>query len=426
MKTSMKKYKLVCTKCGEEISDFGEWFAMGQKCSCSCPRAEIRYYVDYSKLPALLEGAAEGLFHYFDFLPLNSRENTVSLSEGTVPLERWDFLEDIAWRQYGLHLRVVVSRSDLSGGTGSFKDPAAALGVSLFKEWGVKGYCIASTGNSAAAFSRYCSLAQIPYRVFVPSDINPETVETILSHGNEVTIVEGGYGAAKKAAANWCAETGTLISPGNIDPIRVESKRTLVFEYLRQLHRMPDVYIQAVAGGTAPIALDKGVREIGRELGGEVSVCGKKVPVRLPRMILVQQDTCDPMVQAWEKASSDGFPQGWENDYPCITPCTEISILTAGTPGNYPIVAPIVRNSGGAFIRVEESSLASLAVSVLKEKCFIPGPASMVCISGFLKAMEQGLIRDGELVSVNIGEGSQRSGWFRRDVESRASIGFPQ
>jgi len=407
------KYKLYCTKCGAEIEDFGQWFAQGQKCACGCSRAEIRYNVDYSRLPELLEGSAEGLFHYFDFLPLNNRENAVSFGEGTVPLERWKFLEDIALRQYGLHLQVVVSRSDLSGGTGSFKDPAAALGASLFREWGVKGYCIASTGNSATAFSRYCAEAQVPYKVFVPSDVNPETVEAIRSHGNEVIVVEGGYGAAKKAAADWCAQTGTLISPGNIDPIRVESKRTLVFEYLRQLRRMPDVYIQAVAGGTAPIALDKGVREIVEVLGGEVA----GMAVRLPRMILAQQDTCDPMVQAWEKATAEGFPQGWESDYPCVTPRTKISILTAGTPGNYPIVAPIVRRSGGSFVRVEESSLASLAASVLCEKGFIPGPASMVCIVGFLRALEQGLLHDGEVVSVNMGEGSDRAGWFREEVD---------
>jgi len=411
------KYRLYCTKCGAEISDFGQWFAQGQKCSCGCSRAEIRYAADYSRLSELLEGAAHGLFHYFDFLPLNDRANAVSLGEGTVPLERWKFLEDIALRVCGLHLQVVVSRSDLSGGTGSFKDPAAALGASLFKEWGVNGYCIASTGNSATAFSRYCAEAQVPYRVFVPSDVNPETVEAIRSHGNEVVIVEGGYGAAKKAAADWCARTGTLISPGNIDPIRVESKRTLVFEYLRQLRRMPDVYIQAVAGGTAPIALDKGVREIGREMGGSVRVGGSDVPVTLPRMILSQQDTCDPMVQAWEKASASGFPEGWEADYPCVTPHTKISILTAGTPGNYPIVAPIVRRSGGSFVRVKESSLASLAASVLREKGFVPGPASMVCIAGFLQALEQGLLHDGELVSVNMGEGCSRSGWFREEVE---------
>ncbi len=410
------KYHLYCTKCGNEISDFGEWFSMGQKCTCGCARAEIRYFADYSRLGELLEGSADGLFHYFDFLPLNERRHAVTLREGTVPLEEWKYLEDIALRQYGLRISVFVSRSDLSGGTGTFKDPAAALGASLFREWGVKGYCLASTGNSATAFSRYLAEAGVPFTVFMPCDVNPDSVEVIRSHGSSVVISEGGYGAAKQEAAAFSASTGTLMTAGNIDPIRVESKRTLVFEYLRQLHRMPDVYIQAVAGGTAPLALDKGVRELASECGGTVRVAGQDIPVTLPRMILAQQDTCDPMVQAWEKNTADGFPSGWEKDYPSVTPRTRISILTAGTPGNYPLVAPIVRRSGGAFVRVSEDSLPALAREVLREQGIIPGPASMVCIAGFLKALEQGLLHEGDVVSVNMGEGSARAGWFREIV----------
>ena len=66
----------------------------------------------------------------------------------------------------------------------------------------------------------------------------------------------------------------------------------MVFEWLRQIDRMPDVYIQAISGGTGPIAIDKGVREI-------QSVYPD---LKNPRFIMVQPDACDPMVQAWENA----------------------------------------------------------------------------------------------------------------------------
>ncbi len=404
----MAKYHLYCTECGREIEDFGQWFLQGQKCACGCARVEARYDVDYGKLNELCHGRADNLFHYFDFLPLHRREDVVTLGEGAVPMEKWEFLADYAWQKYGVKCTPVVTRSDMSGGTGTFKDQAAALGASLFKEYGVKEYCIASTGNSATAFSRYLSEAGIAFKVFMPKDVNPDTVAAIRSHGQEAIIVDGGYGAAKKAAAEYSAATGTLMTPGNIDPIRVESKRTLVFEYLRQLGRLPDVYMQAVAGGTAPIALDKGIRE----LNGAIDSCR----LQLPRMILSQQDTCDPMVRSWEKHTSEGFPDGWEKDYVSVTPTTRISILTAANPGNYPIVGPLVRKSGGSFVRVAEESLAELARWVYREKGFIPGPASMVCIAGFLKALESGLIHDGELVSINMGEGSIRSSWFRQEV----------
>ena len=403
----MAKYHLYCTACGREIEDFGQWFAEGQKCSCGCQRAEARYFTDYGKLEDLCKQPAENLFHWFDFLPLEKRENIVTLGEGAVPFEEWQCLKELAKQKYGIDCTPLVSRSDLSGGTGTFKDPAGALGASLFKEWGVKHFCAASTGNTATAFSRYCSEAGVKFTIFVPNDVSPDTALTIMSHDQDLRVSQGGYGDAKKEAAAFSKETGTLMTAGNIDPIRVESKRTLVFEYLRQLGRIPDVYVQAVAGGTAPIALDKGVRELNAQ----------GIGVKLPRMILAQQDTCDPMVLGWEKAKAGGFPEGWEKDFPTVTPRTAISILSTGTPGMFPIVAPIVRKSGGSFVRVREDSLVDLAKWIFKNTDVIPGPAAMVCIAGFIKALGEGLIKNGDIVSINMGEGSARNTKFRKAVE---------
>lgn len=402
----MAKYHLYCTSCGREIESFGQWFAEGQKCTCGCQRAEARYFADYGKLPELCSRKAENLFHWFDFLPLEHRENIVTLGEGAVPFEEWKCLKDYAKQKYGIDCTPLVSRSDLSGGTGTFKDPAAALGASLFKEWGVKHFCAASTGNTATAFSRYCAEADVKFTIFVPCDVSPDTALTIMSHRQDLRISQGNYADAKKEAAAFSMQTGTLMTAGNIDPIRVESKRTLVFEYLRQIGRMPDVYVQAVSGGTAPIALDKGVRELNAQ----------GMDVRLPRMILAQQDTCDPMVLGWEKARSKGFPEGWEKDFPSVTPRTSISILSTGTPGMFPIVAPIVHKSGGSFVRVKEDSLVELARWIHENTGVIPGPAAMVCIAGFLKALEEGLIHNGDVVSVNMGEGSERNTGFRKAV----------
>ena len=201
-----------------------------------------------------------------------------------------------------------------------------------------------------------------------------------------------------------------MISAGNIDPIRVEAKKTMVFEFMRQLGQMPDVYVQAVAGGTGPIALDKGVREI----------CDKYPEVKLPRMILVQQDTCDPMVQGWERAVKSNFAEGYEKDYPVIdNPQTKVSILSAGNPGMYPLVAPIVRKSDGYFVRVKESELVDYARIAKDEKNVYFGPAGAVCFAGFYKALEEGRIRNGETVLINTGEGAARAKDFKAAVDKK-------
>ena len=404
------KYKLVCTKCGKVIEDFSTWFKMNQQCDCGCKRADVVYSADYHKIEELTkpEHHPNNFYHYFDFLPLMDEKNIVSFNEGAIPIEEWDFLEKYARENHGIDCKVMVYRNDQNGGTNTFKDIAASLAASIFKENGVKEFCVASTGNTATAYSRYLAAAGVKFTVFVPNDVCPDTVEAIRSYGQNVVISEGNYGAAKKEAADFHQNNHVLMSAGNIDPIRVEGKKTMVFEYLRQLGKMPDVYIQAVAGGTGPIALDKGVRDMQTTYP----------EIKLPRMLLIQQDTCDPMVQGWNNAVAKGFPEGYENDYPVIAdPKTIVSILSTGNPGMFPIVSPIVKKSGGTFLQVKESELAKYGKLVKKERGIYLGPASIVCLEGFFKALECGQIHNGETVVLNTGEGAARASFFKKMID---------
>lgn len=408
------KYQIRCPKCGAVVEGFAQWFDMGQACPvCACKQGEICYAASYKNLLAYLQSedkkSPESYWHYFDFLPLNDAANIVSCGEGAIPIEEWAFLSDFAKARYGIDCKVYVYRNDLNGGTHTFKDIAASMAASVFKEIGIKEYCVASTGNTATAYSKYLSMAGVHFTVFVPNDVCPDSVDEMRSYGQTVVISQGNYAQAKQEAAAFSKEHKVPMSAGNIDPIRVESKRTLVFECMRQLGKMPDVYIQAVAGGTGPIALDKGYREL----------CRYDDTLTFPRMLLVQQDLCDPMVQAWEKAKASGFPQGYEKDYPIIeNPATKISILSTGNPGMYPIIAPIVRKSGGDFIRVCEDSLVNYARMVRDEKHIHFGPASMVCMAGFYQALAEGKIQNGESVLLNCGEGCGRNKAFKDAVDA--------
>ena len=406
----MNKYHLKCTQCGEVIPDFATWFSQNQQCKCGCKRADVVYSADYHKITELTkpEHKPANFYHYFDFLPVMDKKNIVSFGEGAIPIEEWDFLEKYAQEKYGVNCKVMVYRNDLNGGSNTFKDIAASLAASLFKENGVKEFCVASTGNTATAYARYLAEAGIKFTVFMPHDACEDTVKAIRSYGQTVVVCDGTYGDAKKEANDFHEKNHVLISTGNIDPIRVEAKKTMVFEYLRQLGKMPDVYMQAVAGGTGPIALDKGIRDLQATFP----------ETKMPRMLLVQQDTCDPMVQGWESAVKAGFPEGYEKNYPVIpNPQTKISILTAGNPGMYPIVAPIVRKSGGTFLRMKESELVKYGRIVKDERGIYFGPASIVCFAGFYKALEEGQIHDGELVLLNTGEGADRATWFKKLVD---------
>jgi threonine synthase len=410
------KYHLKCSKCGHVTQNLSDWFGQKQFCpNCGGRRVEAVYFTDYSKLKDLLKDNPTSFWHYFDFLPLENKEHIISLNEGATRLEEWQFLNRYAAEHYGINCRVFAYRNDLNGGTNTLKDVAASMTASVLKENDIPQFCTSSTGNSATAYARYMSEAGIRFTNFAPSTTNRDTINEIQSYGQEVVISAGDYAQSKREAVGFSEQHNVLMSIGNIDPMRVESKRTMVFEFIRQLGKLPDVYMQAVAGGTGPIALDKGFREIEGHLD---EITTTPTEIKLPRMLLIQQDLCDPMVQAWEKAKREGFPENYENDYPVIdNPPTSVFILSAGNPAMYPIVARIVKKSDGDFIRIKEAELLDFARIIHKEKGIFIGPAATVCFAGFYQALKENKIKDGETVVINIGESGKRYSDFVKQIK---------
>ncbi|PLX05353.1 MAG: hypothetical protein C0594_07755 [Marinilabiliales bacterium] len=398
------KFHLRCKDCSYIVKDFKEWFSLNQKCpKCSGKWVLAEYQNDFSGLiPVINEanGKAKDLFHYFDYLPLNNTDNIVSEGEGIIPVERWEFLEKFAKESCNLDLEVMVYRNDMNPGTGTFKDIAAALVASVLKEAGVKEYVVASTGNIANAFAHYLALAGISLTVFIPQDALLSNEAGVGSYGQRVYRVKGDYHKAKKLASEYSQKYNVLISGGNIDPMRVEAKKTMVYEWLRLLNKLPDVYIQALSGGTGPIAIDKGIDEL-----GNLNLINKR-----PRYILIQPDQCDPMTKAWDNAKAKGFPEGWQQEYPVMdNPVTKVPTLATGNPITFPIIADVVKNSGGEIISFTENEISDVARLVAYETSIKIGPAATIAVGGFFEALHKGHIKNGESVMINVGEGVRRA-----------------
>jgi len=406
-----KKFTLKCTKCGHEIDDFQSWFEFNQVCpKCGAKHVEAIYPFKFDGLSPLMEtpnNEADSIWLYKDFLPLDNEKNIISCKEGAIPLERWIFLEDFAREQYGINIETQVYRNDLNGGTGTFKDTAASLAASVLKEAGVKNYVVASTGNTATAFGKYLAMAGINAYIFMPIDALKASEAAINAFGQKVFRVQGDYAKAKELAAQFAEKHGFLMTGGNVDPLRVEAKKTMVYEWYRQLGKLPDVYVQALSGGTGPIAIEKALKDAeGTPFAG-----------KMPRQILVQPDKCPPMAMAWEDAVKSNFADGWDINFPIIeNPPTVVPTLATGKPGTYQIISRLVKKSGGSIIQMEEAKIYDISRWVAFEQKVAMGPASAVCLGGFLNALKFGLIKDGETVLINTGEGVARAPEFMEEL----------
>ncbi len=398
-----KKFHFLCRSCGYEISGFEEWFSNNQRCpQCSDSKVYTIYSTPKNRINDLLGGKSKvkSLWHYFDFLPLNNKKNIVTEGEGVVPIERWLFLEDYAKRKYSLDLQIYINRNDKSFATGTFKDKGASLAASVLKEHGIKEYVVVSTGNTATAFAHYLAKAGISCSVFVPENALLDSEAHIGTYGQRLFRVRGDYAFAKKIAADYANKYNILITGGNLDPLRLEAKKTQVFEMLRIMGKIPDVYIQALSGGTGPFAVEKAFVDF-----KSVSMFDK-----IPRFLLSQGNYCAPMAHAWSTAKSKGFPTGYENEYPIYkNPEVLIPTIATGNPGMYPLMAPLVKSTGGEIFAVKEELAVDMARLVAYEQTVKIGPASAAGLLGLFEALKNGYINNGETVFINIGESAGRA-----------------
>ncbi len=407
----INKFLLRCKKCGNELSNFKNFIESGQRCrECNSSQIDVVYLQNIEALPNIINTIASkmtGLWQYFDFLPLNFQSNIISCGEGAVPIDRWEFLEQFAKEKYGIDCTVYAHRHDCNAATGTFKDLAGSMVASVFKENGVDKYVIASTGNIGVAFSRYLTEADIELYTFIPANSSKSQEAEIGCFGQKVFRVQGDYSKAKKIAKDFASKHNILYMAGTFDPIRIEAKKTMAYEWLRQLTEFPNVYIQALSGGTGPIGIDKGCDDL-----VSANLIQKK-----PRFILGQTDRCSPMADAWQSAKKNGFVHGWGKQYPIYENCkTDIATLATGNPVAYPEVSKIVHQNGGAILSFPEDYAVDVARLVAFEKAVRIGPAAATAVGTFLIALSAGHLKDGDRIMLAIGEGIRRSPDFMEQL----------
>ncbi len=397
------KFYLQCRQCSTIVASFSEWFKSGQTCpECSGKQVYVEYNAGYDSLKRIIEQDKKpsSLWHYHDYLPLDYRENIISFDEGIVPIDRWRFIEDFAKNNFGINSKIYVQRYDLNQATGTFKDMAGTVVASVMNENKKTSYVVASTGNIANAYAKYLAAAGITVYAFIPKISSLFMEAGIAAYGQKVCRVDGDYDAAKKMAAAFAEKHGFLLAAGNFDPMRVEAKKTMVYEWVRLMDDFPTVYIQALSGGTGPLGIQKAFSEL--EPLNMINT--------MPRQILVQSEKCAPMAFAWKKAKENNFPPNWENDYPVIeNPETEIPTLSTGNPKTYPVLGKFVKETNGEIIACDETKAVDAARLVALEASVLSGPAAALPVAGLLESIKSGLIKDGDVVLLNLGEGIGRS-----------------
>lgn len=318
------------------------------------------------------------IWRYHSVLPVRSKENIVSMGEGNTSLIHLGSLGEIIG-----HPRIFFR--DERGGTGSFKDRSASLAMSFLKERGVKKFVVASTGNIATAYAAYAARAKIKLCVCIPWDSASQKANEASAYGARVVKIQGDYTETKEFAVRLAKLNNWVSDVGSRCPIRWEAKKTMAYNDFEVLGDIPDVYLQALSGGSGMLGYIKGVNELQRAQQTRKNT----------RFIGVQAGGCAPMAEA--------FKQGYKKYSKVRHPKTSVPTLATGDPQAYPRLAPVIASSGGEIMSVPEEAIPAAAVILGRLEGLLVDSATAVAIAGLIIAIKANKIKPNEIVVVTGG-----------------------
>jgi threonine synthase len=232
-----------------------------------------------------LKNREKTLWRYAEFLPVIDPKYRISLGEGFTPVISMTRLGKLT------DLSSVWIKDEGINPTGSFKARGLCMAISKAREAGINACIIPTAGNAGAAMAAYCAKAGIQATIVMPSHTPDLFKEECRWYNAELILVDGLINncAAKVKEINV---DGKYFDVSTMkEPYRLEGKKSMGYEIAEQFNwALPDVILYPTGGGTGLIGMWKAFREM-IELGW--------IENKLPRMVAVQAENCQPIVQTW-------------------------------------------------------------------------------------------------------------------------------
>jgi threonine synthase len=271
------------------------------------------------------------LWRYRELLPVERPSSVVSLGEGATPLVRLN-----APAEWGIRAGEIQVKDEGLNPTGSFKARGLAVAVSRAVELGAMHLGLASAGNAGAAAAAYGAAAGASVHVAVPVDVPDVNRRELEAYGADIILVDGLIDAAGARVRELAQERGWFDLSTLREPYRAEGKKTMGFELVEQGGfgdaALPDVIVYPAGGGTGVVGMWKAFDEM-QALGW--------IGDRRPRMVIVQADGCQPLVQAFERGATHA--ERWEG---ATTQAAGIRVPSA--IGDYLILEALYASHGSA------------------------------------------------------------------------------
>ncbi|MET9697959.1 pyridoxal-phosphate dependent enzyme [Streptomyces sp. NPDC006529] len=366
----------LCLDCEKEAD------ARTNRCSACKGAIEVLYPLDRAEIRPFDEDP-NPLRRYKDVLPVADEENLTWLGEGNTPCTSVPPLARL------LGVRSVHIKDESRNPTRSTKDRIASATLSRFKGIGVDEFVMASTGNSSTAYANAMNLVRdFKLHIFVGEQfayrLNYADHPRITTHAVADTFVGAGAAAQKFAKAN-----GYYWEGGFFNYARREGLKMSYIEAYQQMPTAPTHVFQAISSGMGLLGGYKGAVELHR-IG---------LMDNLPAFIGVQEESCSPMVSAWNA----GRATVAEEDI-VANPNGLAHAIQRGDPTNtYPYMRAMCLNTNGALVAARTTDM-HMAKGLLESLGFDACYAAAACLAGAMRSAQEGsLDADSDLLIVLTG-----------------------
>lgn len=332
---------------------------------------------------ALLE-RPPGLWRWAEILPVRDSNRRRGLGEGGTPLVAAERLAT----ELGLS-RLWLKDEGVNPG-GSFKARGMAVAMARACELGATEFALPSAGNAGGAAAAYGAYWEVPVHVALPADTPDTFVREVEQHGARSYEVKGDIAEAGAWLMNRPEAKDWFFLSTLKEPYRVEGKKTMGLELVEQLGgRWPDVVVYPTGGGTGIVGMAKADEEM-RQLG--------LVEGPPPRFVVVQAETCAPVVRAFQEGAE--YAPRWEN------PTTYANGLRVpGTIGDH-LILDALRNWGGTAIGVSDAAMERARLELGSREGFYVAPEAGATLAALRELREGGWIKpEDEVVLFLTGNG---------------------
>jgi threonine synthase len=359
-------------------------------------RVEFLYAYGPEMLPPPAQDRAS-MWRYLRLLPLDDDTITYPLSVGGTPLIAPPELRKVTG------MAQLWLKDETRGPSGSTKDRATALVLQHVMNTGITTVSCSSTGNVAASLAVGAAAAGKKAVVFVSADIAESKLRLMHTAGARILKVKEGYAAAFRLSRQAARTFGWYDRNTGVNPLTLEGKKTVAFEIWEQLGReVPDVVIVPVGDGVTLSGMAKGFREL--------VLCGGAH--RVPRLVGVQAEGCQPIKRAWDTRSPISP----------VEPSTIADGIAVGAPASGAMVLRDVRQSGGGFVAVPDDEILSAVRTLATRAGVLAEPAAAAAFAGLLRAVNEGLVDRGDRAVVLVTGSALKTPQFLRACTSPLEI----